>query len=127
MPVNVDAPATASAIAAGRVVLGVAFALTPGLALRAWPGHGSHQSPAARFLARSTGVRDVALGLGTLLAVRKQSPVRGWLEAGMLADAGDALAVLLGMRSLPRGRALLALGAAAATAMAGQRLAGSLG
>ncbi len=99
----------------------------PGLALRAWPGGGAHADPAARFLARSTGARDLAIGIGTLFALQKDAPVRGWLEAGMLADVGDVAAVLLGIRSLPRKRAVLALAAAGGTVVAGRRLVGALG
>lgn len=123
---NIDPRATVKAIAAGRIALGASYSLAPGLALRLWPGDGAHASPAARFLARSTGVRDLAIGLGTFLAVEKNGPVRGWLEAGMLADAGDAAAVVLGIRSLPRRRAVLALTAALGTVVAGRRLVGAL-
>ena len=100
---RIDARATARAIPWGRIALGASYSLAPGLALRLWPGGGAHRDPAARFLARSTGVRDLAIGLGTLMAVRKGGAVRGWLEAGMLADAGDAAAVLLGYPLPPPG------------------------
>ncbi|MEA2828458.1 MAG: hypothetical protein QOG43_2897 [Actinomycetota bacterium] len=123
---NIDARATAKAIAVGRMALGASYSLAPGLALRLWPGQGSDDEPAARFLARSTGVRDLAIGIGTFLALQKDAPARGWLEAGMLADAGDALAVVLGFRALPRARAVLALTAAAGTVVVGRRLVGEL-
>ena|SRR5205085_5662118 len=123
---NIDAKATAKAIAVGRMALGVSYSLAPGLALRLWPAQGSHADPAARFLARSTGIRDLAIGIGTFLALQKDAPVRGWLEAAMLADAGDAAAVVLGFRSLPRGRALLALTAASGTVVVARRLVGEL-
>jgi hypothetical protein len=123
---KVDARATAKAIAMGRMALGLSYSLAPGLALRLWPGQGSAGEPAARFLARSTGVRDLAIGIGTFLALQKDAPVRGWMEAGMLADAGDAVAVVLGFRTLPRARAVLALTAAATTVVVGRRLVGEL-
>ncbi len=124
---NIDARATAKAIAVGRMALGAGYCLAPGLALRLWPGQGSDADPSARFLARSTGVRDLAIGMGTLFALRNDGPARGWMEAGMLADAGDALAVVLGARSLPRRRAVLAFAAAAGTVVVGRRLVGALG
>ena len=124
---KIDAKATAKAIAIGRMALGASYSLAPGLALRLWPAQGSHTEPAARFLARSTGVRDLAIGVGTLFALQKDAPARGWLEEGMLADAGDAVAVVLGFRSLPRGRAVLALVAATSTVVVGRRLVGDLG
>ena len=124
---NIDAKATAKAIALGRIALGASYSLAPGLALRLWPAQGAHTEPAARFLARSTGVRDLAIGIGTLFALQKDAPVRGWLEAGMLADAGDAVACLLGFRTLPRRRAVLALTAATSTVVASRYLVGQLG
>ncbi len=125
--VKIDARATAKAVCAGRIALGAGYALAPGLSLRAWPGRGVHRDPAARFLARSTGVRDLALGLGTLLALQKDAPVRGWLEAGVLADAGDAAAILIGFRSLPRAKAVFTLALAVGTAVTGRRLVADLG
>jgi hypothetical protein len=58
--------------------------------------------PSTKTLARALGARDVALGLGTLLAQRHGAPARGWLEASALADTGDVAATLIGWRSSPR-------------------------
>ena len=87
------------ALAAARVALGAAMALAPGPILRRWLGPEAAQ-PMGRLLARSVAGRDIALGLGTLLALQHDAPVRGWLEATMLADAGDAVALLGGARHL---------------------------
>lgn len=135
MPVNIDvraidARATIRAVAAGRIALGASFLVAPGLALRAWPGRpGStvDDRAVARLLARSVGGRDVALGVGALLALSHDAPVRGWVEAGMLADTVDALAIALASRRLPRLRAAVMFALAAGTAAAGRRLASSLG
>ncbi|MEA2715843.1 MAG: hypothetical protein QOI99_160 [Actinomycetota bacterium] len=124
---NVDERTVAKAIAAGRIGLGTVFTLTPGLALRAWPGDGSHDHAVSRFLARSTGGRDLAIGIGTLLAMRKDAPVRGWLEAGMLADAVDAVAILGVARTVPKGRALVAFAAAAGAVVVGRRIVDAIG
>jgi hypothetical protein len=64
------------------------------------------------------GARDLALGLGTLLTGRHGAPVRGWLEACALSDAGDALTTLIGWRSRPKLGRLGVLGAAAGGAIA---------
>jgi len=48
------------------------------------------------------GARDVALGAGALLALRHDAPVRGWVEAGGLADATDVVSVVLAFPRLPR-------------------------
>jgi hypothetical protein len=65
-------------------------------------------------MARALGARDVALGMGALVAMNREAPTRGWLEAGALADAGDVAATLLGWQSAPRfGRWLVLLAAGA--------------
>ena len=127
---DIDVDATVKAVAYGRIGLGLGYTLTPAASLRVWPGR-----PAAteadgamlRMMARSTGGRDIGLGLGALLALKHGSPVRGWLEAAMLADVADAVAILLAFKHLPRPRAVLMLGAALGPAAAGQRLARAVG
>jgi hypothetical protein len=102
----------------------------PGLALRLWPGRTSStdaDSALLKLMARSTGGRDIGLGVGALLAMSHDAPVRGWLEAGMLADAVDAAAIALAFRHLPRGKAVLMLGAALGTAAVGRWLATEVG
>ncbi len=128
---RIDVDATVKAIAYGRMALGVSYLATPALALRLWPGRLASTSHAdeARLamMARSTGGRDIGLGLGVLLAQKHDSPVRGWLEAAMLADVADAVAILLAFRHLPRTKAVLMLGAAVGTAAAGRQLARAVG
>ena len=114
------------AVGLGRIGLGVGYSLLPGLALKAWPGRPSSTPADAallKMMARSTGGRDISLGLGVLFAQKHDGPVRGWLEAAMLADVADALAILVAFKHLPRARAVLMMGAALGTAAAGQRLA----
>lgn len=94
------------ALAVGRIALGVALLTVPRPLLSAWFGRGAG-SAMAGVMARSAGGRDLALGLGTLFALRHGSPVRGWIEATMLSDAADAVALALGARELPKARALL--------------------
>ena len=118
------------AVGLGRIGLGVGYSLFPGLALRAWPGRPSSTAGDAallKMMARSTGGRDISLGLGALFAQKHNGPVRGWLEAAMLADVADAVAILVAFKHLPRARAVLMLGAALGTAAAGQRLARAVG
>ena len=127
---KVDVDATVKAVAYGRIGLGLGYTCTPALALRLWPGR-----PAAteadgamlRMMARSTGGRDIGLGLGALFALKHGGPVRGWLEAAMLADAADAVAIAIAFRHLPRTKAILMLGAALGTAAAGRKLASAVG
>ena len=127
---KVDVDATVRAVAFGRIALGVSYLAAPGLALRLWPGRDSSSdadSALLRLMARSTGGRDIGLGLGALLAQRHDAPVRGWLEAGMLADVVDAVAIALAFRHLPGRKAVLMMGAALGTAVAGRQLAASVG
>lgn len=118
------------AVGLGRIALGVGYSLTPALALKAWPGRPSSTPADAallKMMARSTGGRDISLGLGVLFAQKHNGAVRGWLEAAMLADVADAVAILLAFKHLPRARAVMMLGAALGTAAAGQRLARAVG
>ena len=127
---TVDMQSTVKAVALGRIALGAGYLLTPGLSMKLWPGRsGSTERDEAllRMMARHTGGRDVGLGVGALFALKHKAPVRGWLEAAMLADVLDAVSILFAFRHLPRARALLMLGAALGTAAAGQRLASSVG
>ncbi len=84
-----------------RTGLGVVAFLAPWLPARPWIGADAAR-PTAKTLDRGLGARDVALGLGTVLAQRSGAPVRGWLGACALADAGDVAATVIGWRSSPR-------------------------
>ena len=97
--------------AIGRMAFGVAGLLTPRIFGRVWIGSDARSSRVA-LITRAFAIRDFALGLGTYLAVQKKAPVRGWIEAGLLCDAGDVLTTLTG--PLPAARKV-AIGVAAAT------------
>jgi hypothetical protein len=101
--------------ARGRIAVGLAFLLAPGLAGRLWVGRAAAYA-GAKVLGRAFGVRDLALGLGVVIAIDRGAPVRGWLEASALADAGDFTAGLLDSSALPPPvrPGVLALGAGSA-------------
>src|SRR5215211_3462431 len=86
--------------ARGRIAVGAAFVLFPGLAGRMWIGSEAARRP-VKVLARAFGVRDLALGLGIVIALDRGAPVRGWIEASALADAGELAGTLLAGRSIP--------------------------
>lgn len=91
-------------LALARVGIGVGATLAPRLASRVQFGT---TSPAQTITVRMLGARDLALGVGALLAARHgSSGMRGWVEAGALADAVDALAFLRAGRGASRRRAL---------------------
>ncbi len=91
----------ASLIASARVLLGVIALTAPQAALSLWVGDLA-EDKRAHLLGRVLGGRDLALGLGALLAIRRDKEARGWLEAGALADAGDTLCTLIAFKACPR-------------------------
>ncbi len=108
----------ARGLAAARVALGVVAYAAPTVPARPWIGDAASRTTAATVLARALGARDLGLGAGLLLAARHGAPIRGWAEAGALADLGDLVATLLSFRDLPRGGRWLIL-AVTAGAVAG--------
>ena len=108
----------ALSLAWGRIALGTTAILAPSIPLRPWVGRDVAWRPRAKLLARALGARDMALGLGVILALRHDAPVRGWVEGGGFADTGDAVATLLAFRTLPRWGRWAVLGSAAGAAAA---------
>lgn len=113
-------------IALARVAIGVVATVAPAAASRFQFGSAP---PAQAMTVRMLGARDLGLGLGALLAARHDSTaLRGWADAGALADAADAAAFLRsGRRAGVRVRritALVAASSAACSAWAARRLTG---
>jgi hypothetical protein len=105
-------------LARGRIAIGIAAVAAPGLATRVI---GTRRSPrgVAPMFARMLGGRDIALGLGTVIALDRGKPVRGWLEGAALADAVDFVACVLAREQMsPRAFGATA-GLGAASALAG--------
>ena len=111
-----EARSLARQLAVGRVVIGGALAVAPALAARGWIGEVS-SAPGAQALARGFGMRDVAIGAGTLAALGSEGNVRDWMLAGAAADAADLAATIIARRDLPwLGRfGIVALAATGAT------------
>ena len=84
-----------------------------------WVGDAS-ALPGGKVAVRATGIRDVVVGLGCLMAMRRGGPARGWVEAGMIADMGDFVFTLMSFRHLPRTGRLFTL------VMAGSAVASSV-
>ena len=85
--------------ARARIALGAAFVLFPGIAGRMWIGSDAARRP-VKVLARAFGARDLAIGLGVVIALDRGTPVRGWIEAGALSDGIDTAASLLAGSSI---------------------------
>jgi hypothetical protein len=77
-------------VARGRIVMGLAMALVPGVMLRLIFGrHASTKS--ARVLARMFGAREIVLGVGTVTSVKERTQDAEWTSACAVADAVDGL------------------------------------
>lgn len=95
----------AQAFAFGRIALGAGALVAPAPVSRAF---GLGEGPTARLAGRYLGGRDLATGVGMVLADRHGS-ARGWFEAAALIDFIDAGATLLAAKrgAMPVGRAAL--------------------
>jgi hypothetical protein len=79
-------------LARARIAFGVVSLLAPGLVARTMTGRSDGGS---RFLVRMVGARDLGVGLGLHVALDRDAPTRGWLEASAVVDGIDAAACLL--------------------------------
>jgi hypothetical protein len=105
--------------AAGRVAIGATLMTVPTLITRGWAGEVA-ASPGGKLLARTMGVRDLALGLGVLGALDRGDPrARDWVRLSALSDAVDATATVLAYPHLPRRTRFGALAVAAGAALVG--------
>ncbi len=108
-----------------RLVTGAVLFVAPRRAVRVWLGD-REPSPTLIAAARSVGVRDMAIAIGALVALDRETEVRGWLEAGAMADTGDALTMLAAWRHLSPWRRLVFFSSASGAAYLGMRLAAAL-
>ena len=109
-----------------RIAVGAAFVLLPGLAGRTWIGPDAAHRP-VKVLARAFGARDLAIGLGIVIALDRGTPVRGWIEAGAMSDGIDTLATLLAGDSIHPAIRWPAFLAGAASTASGAALAPNFG
>jgi hypothetical protein len=100
-------------LAAGRVVVGMSLLLAPGLIGAGWVGDVARRRE-VKVIIRAAGIRDLALGLGTLQALTNGDPARTWAVMGGLSDAVDLGATALVARRIGLRRALPVIVAAAA-------------
>lgn len=112
------------AICAARIAIGVTALVIPPLMAGPWVGAGAKRMD-VRLMARAAGGRDVALGVGTLLARRDgdERALRHWLRMGALSDATDATLTLANFKRLPRFGRMGVLASAGGAALVGLWLA----
>ena len=101
-----------------RIAIGVTAMAAPGTAARLMSGRSKAEGLEPMF-ARMLGARDVALGLGALIALDHGAPVRGWLEGAALADTVDAVAAVVSRRRLTPAAFAGTVGIAGGAAVAG--------
>lgn len=112
-----EARQVAVALAAGRIAIGTAAFVAPRLVGRSWLGEVSG-ADGTKIALRGLGARDAAIGVGLLAALDEPARARNWVEAGVIADAGDFVATALGRHAGRRSAAAAVLaiaGGAAAT------------
>lgn len=83
----------AMSVARLRIAIGLAAVVSPRLATRAMGASGTPEGLGPLFI-RMLGARDIALGLGTVIALDRGAPVRGWVEGSALSDAADCVACI---------------------------------
>ncbi len=121
VPLQKDSPAYR--IAVGRTLIASSILAAPVLAMRVV---GADSATAARvtWLTRMMAIRDGSLGAGALLAARRGDDASGWVLAGAVSDAVDAVVVANAIRQgrlrgpLPVGVAVGAAGVAGAGVVA---------
>lgn len=113
------------ALAAGRIVVGVALVALPRTAGKQWIGDPALDR-SVTAMTRAMGIRDLALGAGTLRALGAGDPARSWVLLGGMSDAVDLVGTGLAMRSIGLRRALpvmvVAAGAATLSLLAADQL-----
>jgi hypothetical protein len=103
-------------LARGRIAFGVVSLVAPGLVARTMTGPGGSEG-GTRLFVRMIGARDLGVGLGLHVALDRDTPTRGWLEASAVIDGIDAAACLLARNHLRPGVFPGTLGLAASGAL----------
>ena len=103
------------AVAATRILVGAALVALPGVAGSNWIGEPAHDRR-VKVMIRAMGIRDLALGAGTLQALDSGEPAKSWILMSVVLDAVDFAATGLAIKSLGARRALPAMAVAATVA-----------
>jgi hypothetical protein len=120
-----DPKEMARVLSLGRIAIGVAGFVAPRKFAKAWTGDTADEV-ASSMATRGLAARDVALGVGTLMALESGAPVRGWIEAQALADASDTFSTLANFGDLPPLKRWISLFTAGAACYMGVKVAGEI-
>lgn len=101
-------------ISIARAALGAMMIARP-TSVAGWAGEGV-RDPGVQVLTRGFGARDLALGVGTVLAMREGRNAKRWLMLCAFADGVDLLSQLRGRKAMPRVGALIGIASAAIAA-----------
>lgn len=86
-------------LATGRIVVGAALTVAPGLAGGRWIGPIA-ADPRVKVMVRAMGIRDLALGAGLLHALGAGEPAATWARLGALSDVVDTAATIAGAKAI---------------------------
>jgi hypothetical protein len=114
-----DARRAAGLLGAGRAALGAAVLIAPEAVTSHWLGGDNASHPAVRYLARSVGARDLALGVLALCTLDNAAVASQVQAACAVSDAVDALATVAVSKRLPLVGAVGTVTVAGAAAVAG--------
>jgi hypothetical protein len=119
-----DTRTTVLGLARGRIVMGLAMLILPGVVLRIMFGRDA-STPSSRVFARMLGARELVLGVGTVTSVKERTQDAEWVSASALVDAVDGLAMALspGVPRRSRPAAIVGTGAAVLGMQAARKLA----
>src|SRR5262245_11209178 len=95
-----DARTMARGLALGRIALGAAITVAPARVARGWVGEDGTR-PGAEVIGVALGARDLAVGVGSLVALERRWDVRAWFAVSAACDAADFLATFSRRDALP--------------------------
>lgn len=120
-----DARIIARGLGLGRIAIGAAIVVAPTRFMRGWVGEVA-SLPGAQTISISLGARDLAVGVGALLAFERGGNARAWFAAAAVCDAADAFATISRREALPPAGAIGVTALATGAAVAGLWLAKDL-
>lgn len=96
-----DARLAARVLAGGRITAGLALLLAPRRSLRGWVGPELSRRPAVQALSRSTGARDLVMGIIAMHTLEHPQVGPRWQLTCGAVDLTDALATVAARGDLP--------------------------
>jgi hypothetical protein len=108
----------AGVLALNRAAFGLNYLLRPKEARSSWIGRAA-KLPGTQVMVRSQGIRDVALGAGTLRALATDRELRAWVAAQTVCDLADLIVTYNSRKRLPADQARLAMAVAGASSLIG--------